>query len=483
MRLVPLLLAVCVLGLPIPARAEEDDPIAPALLLMRTEANDDVDFESKSSEPEVAQPFPIPANGEVVIRKLTPEFLDCRRFNVDLKHCERLNRARAEIAEVTLGPPFNLHVGPRRMTEAYRPIAAWVYDSVEEKRHIITLAMPVTFRGWAVQPFILDAPDSTCQAKRPRGYYVSKLVAEVYCFGRQFPVYATKQWVFWEDRDGLWPREKPIARSEVAVYLVPPTHLARSEELARYGDHVLDTIVQPALERLTALGVRSRAYPERLVGQTISSKFLKAFLIAEQQDLCFVPKRPSGCESPVPIPPYQDEGEVRRAVRIEVALNGLDAFRYAVSSAKAHAAFQFMPDTYKSIVIHKYPEAKLEPNYRRGTADIINHAMAAALLHDANLSDRKGVRDWVRAAFLVDQRMGAPSLGGYYNAGPRRGGAVTGLMETLAKRLKKSPEQLRFTDLLGPDFRQLVEGSGSALKPETRNYVFKLLEIGRELWR
>lgn len=469
-----------ILGLMPPAMAQ-DDP-APTPL---GEENLNSDPEAKGSEgvapkpgfdleSEAAQPAPLWPTSEPELPEFLPGYLDCRLLAADGHVCERINAARALLAPVEL-KTFGSYINRQRETALYREFAFAAFDEVGGSWHIVKLGMPLEVKSYAFQPFLLTAPDPTCTARRLRGISLSRMVVEIRCFGRELLVYGGKHLVVLSQEGGpLRANSQP--RLETAIYLAPPTHLAQSEELARYGNRVLLSLIDQALERLALRGVQSRAYPNQLVAHVIGRELLQWFVIVEQEDTCFVPTRDPGCERFVPIPPYQTVEEVRRAIRVEVAIHGAESFRWAVSSSGARAAFQFMPSTYADIV-RLYPAAKLEPDYRRGTADMINHAMAAALLNDANLADKKWTPAWARAAFQRDPRVGVSPLGGFYNGGPRRGHAVVQLMELLAKQLKKLPEALEFHDLLSDQFQRMVQGSGSGLMPETRGYILKLLGV------
>lgn len=481
MRLVPLFIGLT-LGLSGLAWAEEDEAVVPLSPTLVAEENGAVDPESKALqpssvplEPEAALPAPFPVASDPEEPELFPGYLDCRRFTVDRVHCERLNRARSDIASLPL-KTFNLSVGRLRETVAYREFAFRAFDPLTEEWHTILFGMPVAVKDVRFQPFILSAPDSSCQVKRLRGISLSRMVVEIRCHGHELLVYAGKHLNATRREEDREPGQPLPLRFEAAIYLSPPAHLARSEELAREGERVMYEVIAEASERLTTRRVRSRAFPEQLVAQVISPDTPVKLLLAEQWDLCAVPKRPEGCERFVPIPPYRDNDEVRRAILVELGMHGREAFRYAVSSAGARSAFQFMPGTYR-LMVQAYPEAGLDPDYERGTADMVNHAMANLLLNDANLSHPR-LQAWLRSTELADPIVRDLALGGAYNGGLRRGVGVAQAMEQFAREEKRSPTALTLQSLSRGLFEKYLRQTVIGLKRETQDYILKLIENG-----
>ncbi len=428
------------------------------------------------AEPETALPSPPLLTSEPEEVEYLPGYLDCRRFTVDRAHCERLNQARFMITGVEL-KRFNIHVGPRRETEAYREFALQAFDPLEARWHTFVFGMPVVVRDLRFQPLVLSAPHPSCQAKRLRGLSLSRMVVEIHCSGREFLVYAGKHLNATRREEDREPGQPLPLRFEPAIYLSPPAHLARSEELAREGERVMYEVIHEALDQLAHRGVRSHAYPEQLVAQVISPDTPVKLLLAEQQDLCFTPDRPPGCEHYVPVPPDRTREEVRNRILVELGMHGKNAFRYAVSSAGARAAFQFMPGTYR-LIVRAYPEAGLDPDYESGTADMVNHAMANLLLNDANLSHPR-LQAWLRSTELADPIVRDLALGGAYNGGLRRGVGVAQAMEQFAREGKRSPTSLTLQSLSEGLFEKYLRQPVIGLMRETQDYILKLIENGR----
>lgn len=477
---------VCVLSFAGHAWAEEDDPVGTTLLLTPAEENSDADREPKSivvAEPEAALPAPLSATSEPEEPEYLPGFLDCRRFTVDRVHCERLNQARADIADVVL-KSFDFH-GAR-----HQEFALQVFDPVKEHWHTIVLGMPVAVQDLRFQPLIRLAPDTSCQVKRLRGLSLSRMVVDLRCHGREFLVYAGKHLHVTRREEDREPGGSLPLRFEPALYLAPPAHLARSEELAREGYRIKQEIIRLALRELVHLKVPSHAYPGRLVGEVMRERVVANLGLAEQFDLCFTPARLRGCERFVPVPPYHTREEVLRAINVEAALNSHCPFCYAVSSANARGWLQFTdrstirkgvvrPGTYSSMVILS-PQAKIDPDFERGTKDNKNLVKAAVVLIDYELS-HPWVPAWVRLAFLRDPEAGLLFPGASYNGSPNQGKLITGIVERFARAKRIALETVALDRFPWEELFRLHDGPANGMSDETWKYVQKIVENFRFL--
>ncbi len=244
--------------------------------------------------------------------------------------------------------------------------------------------------------------------------------------------------------------------------------------------------IDVALEELRKLGVASRAHPGRLVGDAVNALSVANLIVAEQTDLCFLEDRPRGCEARVRKQPYTSDDEVRRAVNVEFAVNGLRAFRYMRSPADARGVLQFTNNktkwskgTYTGMV-NLYPKALLDPDFRRGSESFINLAKAAALLIDYELSSKK-LPDWVREVARRDPEFAAMLVGGAYNGGPPQAERLAELVERFKREHGLDLKDLTVEHFPAEAFKRLLDGPRVGLKPETRLYIKKIIDNWRHL--
>jgi hypothetical protein len=126
----------------------------------------------------------------------------------------------------------------------------------------------------------------------------------------------------------------------------------------------------------------------------------------------------------------EDSGASTEGVYVEYALNGDAAFRWSLSSANALGPLQFTNTngngTYR-IVVERYPDAKLDPNFEDGARDLKNVLTAAICLIDLEI-----------AQFPKIQRLYLrnPKLGGMYPVAAYNGGhgAALKLYEWIKQR-------------------------------------------------
>lgn len=144
-----------------------------------------------------------------------------------------------------------------------------------------------------------------------------------------------------------------------------------TEENVFTGKEFLVSKIAEGLNQLREKGVMSRSYPDKLVADVIPPDYLYRLAIIEHIDHDRFRSEPLA--------------QLIREVLVILALNQNDAYRYAVSSAGALGLYQFIPSTYKLMVV-SYPDAMLVPSHRDGMLNIENAVAAAALLLDFELA-------------------------------------------------------------------------------------------------
>ncbi|MBI2057465.1 MAG: hypothetical protein HYT63_00555 [Candidatus Yanofskybacteria bacterium] len=165
---------------------------------------------------------------------------------------------------------------------------------------------------------------------------------------------------------------------------VPYSPALHQPEFVEIGKNFLNKKVAEAFQKLRSLNVKSKAFPEKLVADTIEEKFVKTILLTEQTD-------PS-----ILLLSGDDGKKPAERVLIRLALNGERAYRYTFSKTGASGLGQIMPKTYSYVdpktkkgegTVQIYPEAKLIKDVNIGRIDVVNGIMTSGLVFDSHLWD------------------------------------------------------------------------------------------------
>lgn len=194
--------------------------------------------------------------------------------------------------------------------------------------------------------------------------------------------------------------KKPRYQLEDVVY-VPYSSKLHTPETVAWGKEMLDANVEKAYAEFRAMGLRSRAFPDRLLVDVITPEQLEAIAIIE----------------------HLSEGSLLGAngrlamesVYVVLGANQDDAYAYSRSSAGAKGLFQFIPSTYKLMIARK--ELKLDPDFETGMATPVNAIKAAVAYLDAELA---GMPLAVKDLFAVDRDRVIEYLAAAYNGGGTR---------------------------------------------------------------
>jgi hypothetical protein len=153
-----------------------------------------------------------------------------------------------------------------------------------------------------------------------------------------------------------------------AIY-TPYSSQIDCDDLRNAGLAYLKKTIQMA--RADLRKVKSQAYPERSVSQTVSMDLALVLAIIEHID----PDRLTRGE---PIEKLINE------VLVVIGANQGLAYRYSISKANARGLFQFMPGTYSKIR-EQYQDAGLKEDFVQGMNNHLNAAKASLLLFDSDL--------------------------------------------------------------------------------------------------
>ena len=233
-------------------------------------------------------------------------------------------------------------------------------------------------------------------------------------------------------------KPKKETRKVVRGFLyVPHSNYFEQEEqrnvLVKAGSDYEKNIVAKAFSILRERGVRSKAFPDKLVVdvKALSSRFFERLPLLEQGDLTeFI---------------LEPRKTVERALMI-LGTNRENSWRYTCNWADACGWVQFTPNTY-SYIRRSYPTVQLMTDFKEGAGDHVNSMMAAILLHDSNL-------------FSLIRRYGENIVND-----PR-------LEEYLAASYNGSPRWV--WDSLDATLGKTADDWTKRLKTETHGFMFKL---------
>lgn len=183
-----------------------------------------------------------------------------------------------------------------------------------------------------------------------------------------------------------------------AIY-TPYSAEIKTPEVIERGIKVQDEFIDKAYKRLKERDVYSFAFLGRKVTDVVPKDLLIILLANEHID-------PGE---------FKSEGHTRHLVEqvlTTIATNEEKAYAYSISPAGAFGLVQMIPSTY-SLLLRKYPTARLNPSFALGMADPINAVMAQVLLCDSDWQAIRSVQD-------IDKDKIGPYLAAAYNGGVGR---------------------------------------------------------------
>lgn len=182
------------------------------------------------------------------------------------------------------------------------------------------------------------------------------------------------------------PEDRSGKKYTDVIYSPYSKNLHRGEVIKR-GKQFLEESINLAFNDLRQRRVLSRAFPGKLVVDTIRPSFIKTLLIVEQTDPRLFFKASD-----------EDKRRIAERVVVRYGLNCENTFRYTYSNKGALGPVQIMPLTYsypRRIVrnrkrggtgmVQMYPDAGLIQNVNIGRIDVVNAIKAAMLVSDDHM--------------------------------------------------------------------------------------------------
>jgi hypothetical protein len=309
-----------------------------------------------------------------------------------------------------------------------RPIALCAFKESDQSWHMIRIALmypiPDAFKLCSANaPTVASRRDCSLpyrvltqgyHVEHLGGYGITRLTFNVSQGGEHLVVYRTRH--VWFDDDALQSRDTVRIIATLREINYTPYHPDFEDpKLTQIGFDFLRGRIREAETLLRANRVYSRAFPDQLVADTVPWEIPMALAAIEQtDDKKFHENNTASIEN----------------VFAEFALNGDAAFRWSYSSKDALGALQFTNangnGTYR-MVVERYPDAQLDPNFESGARDLTNVIAAAICLIDLELVQFPKVHSlYVRS----------PKLGGIYPVAAYNGGhgSAAKLYEWIRKR-------------------------------------------------
>lgn len=141
-------------------------------------------------------------------------------------------------------------------------------------------------------------------------------------------------------------------------------------EVVANGQAYVDNLFSAVFDKLNALGVKSRVFPEKLLTEVHDRRVMESLLLIEHINV-------SSIENDL-------DGALRR-LYTTLGLNTIKTFNYSRSRAGARGLAQFIPATYAS-VRRKWPELSLKSYFEDGMTDHQNAILAQIALMDLHLN-------------------------------------------------------------------------------------------------
>lgn len=237
--------------------------------------------------------------------------------------------------------------------------------------------------------------------------------------------------------------------------LTPYQQAFYTPEMLVAGSNYLSFLIQDAYDELDAKGIKSRAFPDKLVTEIVDPYLVKSIAIIEHSGVYDLTK-----------PDDQDRAIGRFLVKL--AMNGEGAFGNAISTAGAAGMVQFIPSTYQ-LMVNKRPDLGLIPDFRAGMANHQNAVKAQVAYIDMDLASMP----MAKAAYMTDKSKAAEFLAASYNGGQTR---VKKAFAAYGTNWAESATSLRAlaVELNGKKAAPLSVIQASSLRNETVGYVAKL---------
>ncbi len=334
---------------------------------------------------------------------------------------DRVAEAQALLRNVDLDYVFT-GTGSRETLRG-RPVVFALWSETRQEWSLARVEIPRPPVKWKPggKPFPFRLLTPGLQARHVKGTGAERLMFAFERNGDPLKVYGRKFPVF----DNALVKQKAwravVDTAKPIVYL-PFTEDTLDPDFVSGGRQFLLATARKAIEDLRGARVASVAFPGNLLADVVPAEVLATLAVIEQtDDGDYVEKQEGAFEE----------------VLSQYGLKREEAYRYSVSRASALGPMQFTNrrgnGTY-ALVVRRYPEARLDPDFERGATDLLNSMKAAICLFDLELAE---MRPDIRFAYRDNKAvLGIFPVAGY-NGGPRN-------VEKLYRVLRKTGVGLEY---------------------------------------
>jgi hypothetical protein len=286
-----------------------------------------------------------------------------------------------------------------------RPVAFALWNEAKEEWTVAQIEIPRPPVKWKPggKPLQFAVRTPGIQARHVKGTGAERLMFafssgtdQLKVYGRKYPVFDSallkkKQW-------------RDVVRTAKPIVYLPFTEDTFDPLFVSSGKEFLLATARQAIADLRAAGVPSAAFAGELLADVVPAEVITTLAVIEQtDDMDYVEKNVAAVNE----------------VLSQYGLKREEAYRYSVSRASAIGPMQFTNGkrhgTY-SLVVRRCPGARLDPDFERGAANLLNSMKAAICLLDIELSQ-------MRSDIQVAYRSNPTVLGIFpvaaYNGGPR----------------------------------------------------------------
>ena len=310
----------------------------------------------------------------------------------------------------------------RREALRGRPVAFALWSEANKTWSVAHIEIPRPPIKWKPNGrplrFILRTPGITARHVKGTGaerlmFAFSKGGEPLKVYGRKFPVFDNvlldkKRW------------RAMVATAKPIVYL-PFTEDTLDPLFIQGGREFLLSTARKAIAELRLAQVPSMAFPGELLADAVPAEVITTLAVIEQTD-----------DADYALKKMVAFNEVLS----QYGLKRTEAYRYSVSRAAAIGPMQFTNrrgnGTY-SLVVRRYPAARLDPDFERGATDLLNAMKAAIGLFDIELMQMPAE---IRRAYRDNKKvLGIFPVAGY-NGGPRNVAKLYGVIRRMGLNLE-----------------------------------------------
>lgn len=196
--------------------------------------------------------------------------------------------------------------------------------------------------------------------------------------------------------------KKKVNYAATDLVYVPYNSAFYTPQMLSSGSDYLSFLIQDAYDELRAKGIKSRAYPDKLLADVVDPYLVKSIAVIEHSDTYSLTKQ-------------DDQDRAIGRFLVKLATNEEETFHTSVSTAGAQGLVQFIPSTY-ALMVRTRPDLGLIKDFHAGMADHKNAVKAQVAYIDSDLASMATVKQ----LYIIDKAKAAEYLAASYNGGSTR---------------------------------------------------------------